>query len=396
MVPVDNTRDTLVKLRNRYDQLVMERFHAMCAASRFRDLQKTWLKRRRKRKPFASMEGWVADETSWRTEDSESWWALQLDVARLSEAYGLAPWQVLWALFVDGFTPRSPGAKRDVDHRDPDNAGHLFVLDAWYPQARLVVSRPCAELLNKLVTQGQGAGMYVELNASSVEEPSLSHGDFRRFHVSVELPVEYPPELAIADVRHWRMVGQELVRQVGIDVPRRIRSGGSGSRISVALVTHSERAPFVENLQTVCRDRGLALQIEPGQPSIAPTDEPGKTALALVRLRVEFPLDIRSEDLVVAVRKAIRESREALGEAGLYLGQRLRGAPLVDRAQELRVSGGRLQKRGIGDLIDDNYKVGTVHQGDPSPKNKILRQKVKSQRNQVKRRFKRKGLLPPG
>ena len=125
VVPVGDSRDALLELRNRYDDLVMDRFHAMCAGRQFRDLRKAWLKRRRIRKPFVRMEEWIAEQSRWRAEDSRSWEVLQRDVAKLSEEYGIAPWQVLWALFIKEFTPRSSGSEADVDLRDPNNEGHL-------------------------------------------------------------------------------------------------------------------------------------------------------------------------------------------------------------------------------------------------------------------------------
>ena len=111
-----------------YDELVLERYGAMCASQHFRRVRHKWLRSFRKRKPFRSMGDWYSVECRLRGEEPEAWVALLQDVRRLSELYGIAPWQVLWALFIRDFSPR-----------DPDSPGYQFVLDAWYLQTRLKI-----------------------------------------------------------------------------------------------------------------------------------------------------------------------------------------------------------------------------------------------------------------
>ena len=75
----------------------MERLYAMLAGNRLSHLRWKWLERLNRDLPFQSLDDWVAADDELREDSPELWWELQLDVAGVSESYGLAPWHVTWA-----------------------------------------------------------------------------------------------------------------------------------------------------------------------------------------------------------------------------------------------------------------------------------------------------------
>ena len=87
-------------LSSRYNQLTMERFHAMVAGREFSRLQSLWLGAISRCTPFENLDDWVDEEGRWRERDPANWDALQLDITGLSRAYGITSWHVLWSIFV--------------------------------------------------------------------------------------------------------------------------------------------------------------------------------------------------------------------------------------------------------------------------------------------------------
>ncbi len=83
----------------------MERFHAMVAGREFSRLRDLWLGAIGRETPFEDLDDWVDEERQWRIRDPASWDALQLDVAGLSQAYGITRWHVLWSIFVSDYDP---------------------------------------------------------------------------------------------------------------------------------------------------------------------------------------------------------------------------------------------------------------------------------------------------
>ena len=376
----DGVGEQYAALRERYDSLVMERWHAMRAGPRFATLQSRWLGRLKHAHPYSTLDFWLKAEGRLKEKDIDTWQIMQLEVAELSESYGIAPWHVLWSLFI-----------RDYDPLDPKGPGFQFVLDAWYEQARLVVLFADPDILEDLVKLGARAGVFVELRHSSEEgDDSRSGRGPDSYLISLEVPLELPPNLAVKQSRGALRTCRQMLRDAGVPVSLRSRSIPATSPVEAALITHSATDPFVERLRTACDDLGLLLQVEPGQPSSAPLDSPGKVGLALVRLRLEFAVDIRSDALVLAVRKAIRLSRVALKAAGLDLGERLRTSPLVQRAIDLQVDGTVLGTGGLGNLVEDIYGVFPKRGEGPA-----LRARIKSRKHRAGKRIRRKGLLPP-
>lgn len=317
-----------------------------------------------------------------------TWWQLQADIGSLSEAYGLATWQVTWGLFLRGYNPR-----------DPNQAGWLFSLDAWYPLARLVVHGATPQVIEQLISLSQGTGILVELRldagSGGEADKAVELDGIESIRISLEIPLEYPPDLAVMEAREVLRLSREMLRSAGMRVGMRVRDEASGAGVAAALVTHSKTSSFIQALASACAGSIIPLVTEPGQPSIAPVSESGKTPLALVRLRLEFGARIRAADLAAGIRRSIREARGVLEKAGLTIGQRLRAAPLVVDSPELRVDGNHLERWGLGDLVEDVYGFTPRERGRLTPEGRAAVSKTKSRRGRIKQRARAKGLLPP-
>lgn len=155
----DGAGEQYAALRERYDRLVMERWHAMRAGPRFAALQSRWLRRLGRRQPYSTVDHGLKAEERLKDRDIDTWQIMQLEVAELSESYGIAPWHTLWSLFI-----------RDYDPLDPEGPGSQFVLDAWFPQARLVVLSADPDILDDLVKLAARTGVLVELRPSGVSD----------------------------------------------------------------------------------------------------------------------------------------------------------------------------------------------------------------------------------
>jgi hypothetical protein len=161
----------------------------------------------------------------------------------------------------------------------------------------------------------------------------------------MELPIEYPSELAVLEVRQALSIGREMLRQVGLRVPQRIRKGSPSSSVRGALVTYTEEEAFIHRLRVACDKSRFALLVEEGRPVCETGQATRKTPLVLVRLRLEFPLDVKVEGLVQSTKQIIQKSREVLEGAGLNLGVRLRPSTVIPKAGQLRLDVGRLVAR---------------------------------------------------
>ena len=59
----------LSRLRDRYSDLVSDRFYAMVASSKFSKTRGKWLREIGRTRPFRSMDDWIERETVWKDED---------------------------------------------------------------------------------------------------------------------------------------------------------------------------------------------------------------------------------------------------------------------------------------------------------------------------------------
>lgn len=379
------------ELRTQYDQIVMERVHAMRASQSFIQMRRKWLKNWKRKAPFPDIDEWLVAERKIREEDRILWDGLQGEVASLAEMYALAPWQVLWTLFVRNYHPWTRTVEGEIAPPLP--------LDAWHSERRLIVLQGDSEDIRKWTSLVPDLGVHIEFRSNSEKRgDSSSIGELERFRISMAFPVEYSRELAVLETRKFMGNARELVRKYGVDVPLRARSNFDDSAVSVAIMTHCEHHDFIERLRSACHWAGIEVLHDDGRPSVAPIDEVKKTPLVLVRLLVDFPLCMKAETAVKAIRKAFFKSRECLKDAGLDLGMRQRVAPLVQHAPDLRVDGQRLDAGGLGDIVYDLYDVMPFDSfpklgRKSNPKGQGKRLAVKSRRNQINTRLQRKGLI---
>jgi len=82
-----------------------------------------------------------------------------------------------------------------------------------------------------------------------------------------------------------------------------------------------------------------------------------------------------------------------LKAVGLDLGQRLRPSSLVELTRVLQVDGGKLPRRGLGDLAEDQLGLPAAVNGHLTPKAKKSIGLAKSRRNKIRRRLVKKALL---
>ena len=376
------TNQSLAMAHERYELLVMERYHAMVAGRPYSSLRLQWLAKLKRITPFASMDKWETRRRQLESEKPEQYRALQIDVGSLSEAYGLAPWQVLWGVFV-----------RDYNPRDPEARHSWVVLDSWHPQARVLVMATSQVVIDKLVRLSTQSQIYVEIDTSAGLEVDVPEKDLRRFRVVLDVPVELPPELATHAAKEALSTVRKMVRLAGVPVPERVRTK-NWNGIRGVLATHSEHDVFIQALMNSGVEEGIDVLVEPDQPSVAPADGDGKTALSLVRLKLYFALDIQARALEKEVRDLVGRTRRALKSAGLDLGFRLRTSPTVERAAYLKVDGESLGRDELGDMVEQLHNITPREGGKPNPEGQKLKNKLKSSRNQVKKRLAKKGLLP--
>ena len=115
-----------------------------------------------------------------------------------------------------------------------ESAGLLFPLDSWSPKPRLIVRGPSPDLLADLVLLGHQQEMYVEVRYASPEDVSCDEPR-GSFLISLEIPLEYPPELATYAVKRALNSGRDMLRGAGLNINRRIHQGSSFSSIRTSL-----------------------------------------------------------------------------------------------------------------------------------------------------------------
>ena len=368
-------------LRDRYSRLVLERFHAMLANPQFSRVRRRWLRHLGRQRPFANIDDWVDRESEWRKNDPKSRDELTLDVTALSESFGVAHWHVLWAIFVREYDPL-------------DSVGSMFPLDVWHPRSHILVTAPEPGLVENLQRLAQGTGILIGLQpaADNLEHRS-GGGGLEGLLLEVNLPLELPQDLAVLIVRHTLASGKDIIRGEGFQLPVRVRTGDSGNRINATLVVYAGDESVLTELEAACAANGLQLRIDTGREMLDHTSDHGWAPLANVRMEVRFAPDVGAETLVRFVKRSIRNARMVLKAVGLDLGQRLRPSSLVELTRVLQVDGGKLPRRGLGDLAEDQLGLPAAVNGHLTPKAKKSIGLAKSRRSKIRRRLVKKALL---
>ncbi len=185
-----------------------------------------------------------------------------------------------------------------------------------------------------------------------------------------------------------------MLRGVGFSQKQRVHKSSPVSSVKATLKTRGCKRGLSDALKTHCQQEGR-LDIELDRGNASGSEVRVDTPLSTVRLELEFPPDVGSEELIKAIRLAIREARKALKSAGFDLGERLRVAPTVSQARALGVDGSRMAPRGLGDLIEDQTGGILGDRAHRMPQSQKLKMTAKSRRGKVQKRLRRKELLPP-
>ena len=309
-------------------------------------------------------------------QDLCKWEILYPQVTSFAEGLGATPTEMLMALLIRNYQPLEP-------------AGLLFPLDAWSPKPRLIVRGPSTLLLEDLALLGQQQEMYAEFHYAP--EESLQE----TFSIGLDIPLEYPPELATHRAKGALNSGRDMLRGAGININQRIHRSSPTTSIRTSLIVVISNPEFLDALKAVCGRVGMGLIVEPVHATASGDGSPKPTPLSGVRLHLEFPPEVGSEDLLKASRLAIRSAKKTLKNAGLDLGKRLRTARTASHIQALGVDGGRLAPRGLGDLVEAQAGDFPASRGILTPQARMLKSSFKSRRGKVQKRLRRKGLLPP-
>ena len=374
----ERTLDGTRGLRDRYSRLVLERFHAMLANPKFSRVRQKWLRHLGRQRPFANIDDWVDRENEWRGEDPKSRGELTLDVTALSESFAFAHWHVLLALFVREYDPVS-------------KVGSMFPLDVWHPRSHILVTAPEPGLVENLQRLAVETGILIGLQpAADTLEPRSYRGGLDGILLEVNLPLEFPPDLVVLAVRCTLATGKDIIRAAGFQLPLRVRTGDSGNKNNATLVVCAGDDSVLTKLEAACAAHESHLRIDqmPDQ-----TSDHGWAPLANVRIEIQFAPDVGAETLVRFVKSAIMNARLALKVVGLDLGQRLRSSPLIELSRILQVDGGRLARRGLGDLAEEQLGTSAVVNGHLTPEAEKSIGLAKSRRNKIRRRLVKKALL---
>ncbi|MCH7762042.1 hypothetical protein IIA15_11700 [candidate division TA06 bacterium] len=102
-------------------------------------------------------------------------------------------------------------------------------------------------------------------------------------------------------------------------------------------------------------------------------------------MQAEFPPNYPPDAAAELGRRAMRFERELARRLGYQVPKRMRTSPLAAKASSLGLKQQRLPRRGIYDLMDKTYGELETSQ------EKTARNRIKSQRNRVRRRFQGRG-----
>lgn len=366
----------------RYDALILERLAALRARPSYRSARRRCLGLMGRREAFASLDDWVDADRELQANDSAAWWEIRRVAAELAEQLALFPSLALCALMVKRFSPRSGSS-----------GGFTFPIDFWFARARLSLVGPVTAPIARILSARPRPPLEPGVVIGGPPARSSGGNALSALRLELELPLEYPPVLAVAFGRHARKAAQESVRGAGLDVPHRVRRNQRGVGPACSLITYKRGTPFVKNLRAACLAHGISLHYRVGKPSVASSTSATKAPLAEVRLLVVAPIDVQEQSLTDAIRRLIARSRDALRDAGVDLGQRSRTSSLARRASSFHVTGRRLPPRGIYPIIDGLLR-------EPSGADRVtereanMPRQVKSRRHAVGTRLRRKGLLP--
>ena len=249
-----------------------------------------------------------------------------------------------------------------------------------------MISGPASDVFDVLHRSVAGSDVQVVWEPFPASE-GLSD-DKCRLVGAIDLPVEMPTVEAARLVRRSLRVIRYASKQI------RLASGKLDGTpwIRTGLVYHGSDVDLLGKISTAATQESLQVTQEPGPGPNHGVPHETPNPLSYLMTRVRFSPDVHSAELVRATRVVLRAGRRVCRHLGVDVGERVRPAPLVRLTEALGLDGVKTPHRGLGDLVLDQLQGFPRESGRPTDEARRLMSRVKSRRNQVLDRFKKKGL----
>ena len=208
---------------DRWKTHILEQIKALRLSDDLRGLRARGLTSLGRKRMYSFQEWW---DDFGRRATSPTYRRWYEECSNLAERFRLVPWVVSNLCLLKGYRP--------------ENEIGLMVMESDWPRVRFVTDSNDETFLRKLSYNAQQVGVYVIQRRESVENLFVNadqneKGDYSnssdngsvtgsKFFVRVETPLEYPPEAAAQLHREASQLAKELARQMGYDIPKRLRA----------------------------------------------------------------------------------------------------------------------------------------------------------------------------
>lgn len=208
---------------DRWKMHILEQIKALRLSDELRGLRARGLASLGRKKMYSFQEWW---DDFGRRATSPTYLKWHQECSVLAERFRLAPWVVSNLCLLKGYRP--------------ENDIGFMALEADWPRVRFVTDSNNEAFLKKLSYEAQQLGVYVIqrhgsientiLNLDHIEKDDNSNASYKRsrtrdtFSLRVETPIEYPPEAAAQLQREVSQLAKELARQMGYNIPKRLRT----------------------------------------------------------------------------------------------------------------------------------------------------------------------------
>jgi len=202
----------------RWQRHILERFTALRQSGELNSLRKKGLTILGRKRRFTGEEWFKSFSGRVSCPGYLEWFD---ECKAVGERFGLAPWTVVYACLVSGYKPEK----------------ELSVMEAQWPQIRVVTENRDPLFLQLLSHEAQRLGLYVVQRQGSVETtllnldspPSSALPASQKpprdvaFRLRVETPPGYPPEAAQKLQKKGDRLTKELLRRLGYSIRQRLR-----------------------------------------------------------------------------------------------------------------------------------------------------------------------------
>ena len=212
-----------IEPKERWSKDVLERCQAFGISSELQRLRRLGLNILGQDR-LMTQDEWAVEMNSQGPMTSKEYLGFQKECGKTGTIFGLAPWTVEWMCLLASY--------------DPEKAMH--VVEAEWPKIRVVTQSSDETFLGWLLYQAWQLGLEVVQKDGSQttplicipypQQPEVPLDPSQRppltvaFRASVEIPPGYPPEAAAELGRQAAQAERELARQLGYEMPQRMRS----------------------------------------------------------------------------------------------------------------------------------------------------------------------------